>query len=281
MKKLALILIAATLFAAPAMAAELSPNSERLARDINIIPLIDKIHELQKKENPPAVEMLSLVQKMDYQLTITSLQIEDVLSAIDEEDTRADEMRFVLQSKADRALKLNSLANIVGSGALACLGSSLSISNNSVGNVVSTTAGGVNAGIASVAYKQQVDEGGALKHYGVHPNMLAMIFGFKPDENTTIPTVVWNYLNSSEDNGKETRKEKLIRSWVQLGRIPSPQTAKGHAEVALIAGEVGGSHQLTVSILDDRSAMLSDLRAAISKMKRNLLELMLALEPEQ
>jgi hypothetical protein len=69
------------------------------------------------------------------------------------------------------------------------------------------------------------------------------------------------------------------------GRLDSrrtqPDTPKGKVECALIAGTVQGSHSLTISILEDRSAMLSDLRAAISKMKKNLLELMLQLTPDQ
>src|SRR6202034_2079571 len=106
-----------------------------------------------------AVELLSRLQKLDYRLTVAGLQIEDAISACDQEDTRADEMRFVLESKRDKALKLNSLANIVGSGVLASLGASLGIHSDITGNIVSTAAGGVNAGIAGIAYREQTEEG--------------------------------------------------------------------------------------------------------------------------
>src|SRR5271157_4621956 len=100
MKQLSALLLAISFLAQPVWAADLSPQSQRLAKELKVMNLIDRIHDLQKKENPPtstaaAVELLSHLQKLDYRLTVAGLQIEDAISACDQEDTRADEMRFV------------------------------------------------------------------------------------------------------------------------------------------------------------------------------------------
>jgi hypothetical protein len=286
--KYVLILFTAFLWCGSVVAAaELSPESARLAQQLRVSILIDKINILQKAEptkdkTETAVELLSLHQKLDFRLTVASLQVEQVIAAIDTEDTRADELRFTLENRRDKALKLNSLANIIGAGGLGSIGSAVGISNDNAGNIINTVGAGVNGAIATAAYKETQDTSVRLRRVGFHPNMLAAIFGFQSGESNTFPASVWTFLNGPDDNNKQlTRREALIRSWVSLGRIAPLTHEAGKKEAALIAGVTPGVHELTISRLDDRSAMLSDLRAVVSLMKRNLLELMLALSPDE
>jgi hypothetical protein len=265
---------------------DLDPDIKQFAQEMHVLVLIENEREAEKRlavqrtiDN--LVEVINLRQRLDYRLTVISFEIETVLSEIDKEDTRADELKYLLENRRDRAMKLNALANLVGGGGLGVIGSSLGIGNNTIGNIVQTTGSSVEAGLAGASIRAQRDTGTTLHHHSAHQNMLAMIFGFTPNEENTFPESVWNYLNESESPGSNrTRKEALIRTWVELGRIPPLSQPAGKREVALIAGNVKETHDLTISILADRSAMLSDLRAEVAKMNKSLLRLMLALSPE-
>jgi hypothetical protein len=285
----AFLLASFIVFAAmPVRAAEIPDELQHLAKQLKVLHLIDRIRELQHEGTTSgyttdrAIELISLRQKLDFRLTVTSLEIEDVLSHIDYEDTRADELRYLLQNKRDKALKFNSYANLASNGGLTIIAGSLGIANNTLGNIMSTTAGGVSASLGGLAVKEQTDEGVTLRHQGSHPNMLAMIFDFQPDESSKYPDSVWTYLNEPDDmKPKMSRKEALVSLWTYFGRIPSLKSAEGKRECALIAGEVAEQHRLTISLLDDRGAMLSDLRAVVSRMNKKLLQLMLLTQPEQ
>jgi len=272
----------------PGHTAEMPDELVHLATQLKVAHLIDRIRALQHEvtqngyTTDRAIELLTLRQKLDFRLTVTSLEIEDTLSHIDYEDTRADELKYLLENKRDKALKFNSYANVVGSGGLTIVGGGLGIGNNTLGNIIGTTAGGVNASLGGLALKEQRDEGITLHHQGAHPNMLAMIFDFPPDESSKFPDSVWIYLNEPDDlKPKLTRKEALVSQWTFFGRISSLKTPEGKRNCSLIAGEVTEQHRLTISLLEDRSAMLSDLRAVVSRMNKKLLQLMLLTQPEQ
>jgi hypothetical protein len=266
---------------------ELPPDIASLASELKVLHLIEKIRTVQSKiaDKPTleeAIELLTLRQRLDYRLTVTSLEIEKTLSDIDKEDTRADELRFLLENRRQKALQLNSYANLIGGGGLSIIGAGLGVGNNTVGNIVQTTGGSVNASLAAAALNSQRDTGVAITHRGTHRNMLAVIFGLPLDEDTAVPATITAYLNEPVAEGSQlTRKDELVRRWTTLGRIPSRSESGYTREVNLIAGEVPESHRLTISVLDDRSAMLSDLRAEISNMNSKLLKLMLSLGPDE
>jgi hypothetical protein len=274
--------------AAPVRAAEITDELQHLATQLKVAHLIERIRNLQSEVSQNgytterAIELIQLRQKLDFRLTVTSLEIEETLSQIDAEDTRADELKYLLENKRDKALKFNSYANLVSNGGLTIVGGSLGIANNTLGNIIATTAGGVTGSLGALAVKEQRDEGVTLHHQGAHPNMLAMIFDLKPDDSSKFPDSVWTYLNEPDDvKPKLSRKEALVSLWTYFGRIPTLKSPEGKREASLIAGEVAEQHRLTISLLEDRSAMLSDLRAVVSKMNKKLLQLMLLTQPDQ
>jgi hypothetical protein len=67
-----------------------------------------------------------------------------------------------------------------------------------------------------------------------------------------------------------TRRKRLIRGWVQVGRIPEPDSPRGREKITQITSSPGETIQQTIPDLDDRQAMLYDFRARLSHMKRDL-----------
>jgi hypothetical protein len=279
-------LLAASCIAPPVVAANLGNDSQQLAVELKLIPVIDRIGVLQtipekKRTLQETIELIHLQQQLDYRLTLASLEINDVLAEIDSEDARSEEIRFTLESKRDRAQRLNSLANLAGSGGLGIVSSSVGIGANNVGNIIGVTAATVNATLAGASYRAQGDERNSIRRERPRPNMLAQLFDKPHDEAHSFPDCVWTYLNRPPEGEKTTRRQSLIDMWVQLGRIPPPQTPQGQREIGEISGTLTSPHNITINTLQDRSAMLSDLRASIFKMSRLVLKLMLAINHEE
>ena len=113
----------------------------------------------------------------------------------------------------------------------------------------------------------------------VTPNMLAKIFDRKAEFHSGYPQEVWDYLNAipPTENVRETRRAQLLKAWTATGRIDTGNAPKVQEKIELLTSGVSRKKRLTIYLLNDRAAMLSDVRAKVSLMKRDLSKLMLAL----
>jgi hypothetical protein len=132
--------------------------------------------------------------------------------------------------------------------------------------------------------------------------MLARFLGRQPDAMEAIPSVypdaVWSYLNSaapaqpslSASNSSQstpaqsnivTRREQLVAKWRAEGRINQDTSPKSQRRLESISGNISQVRKLNISDLDNRVAMLLDVRAKVSLMKRGLSEIVRALSEDK
>ena len=96
---------------------------------------------------------------------------------------------------------------------------------------------------------------------------------YRPAEPVdTYPPAVWSFLNAvaPTDPDHFTRLQRLIHTWIEVGRIDPPDTPKGAEKLERVTSAPAGHLKQTIDDLDDRQAMLGDLRAKLSFMKRDL-----------
>jgi hypothetical protein len=131
------------------------------------------------------------------------------------------------------------------------------------------------------------EQSGGRRLLGDSPRMLARFFGRQPDATEAIrsvyPEEVWSYLNSatpSQSNG-ETRREQLVAKWRREGRIEQDASPKGQRRIESITGNISPAGRLDINELNDRIAMLLDVRATVSLMKRGLSDILHALSGKQ
>lgn len=259
----------------------LTPSAKQLAKTLGVLPNLQRLQELsehgKRKRGQLSPEGATLRLEVLETIVTTMLQSQQVIVEIDAEISEANEFMAAMSDKRDRAIKLNSLASLVANGVVSTAGNFLQMPqtiNEQPGEVLETGASGLSGGLGALALYQQ---NGDKLSGGIRPTMLAKIFKRPNNEATEYPDVIWTYLNTVPANSQIaiTRREHLIENWEKLGRLPSTTTPEGRKYIRVLAGTIPQQKTITISMLDDRAAMLADLRAEVGQVYKELLNLML------
>lgn len=261
---------------------KLSPGAQEVAREIGVTPLIEQLYGLPERDRGARGTMsltaLSLRQEITEVVLGTSLEVDGIIAEIDNELAEMSAIRADLEARRDRAIGINTIANIIASGATGVVGTALQFKNSTanLGNAIGVAGAGISTFLSLIGLRQQR---GGHKTLGVAPNLLAKLFDKKPEFHSDYPEEVWTYLNAvpPAESGTETRRALLIKRWTALGRIESIETPKGQRKIELLTSSISQQRSLTIDLLNDRAAMLEDVRAQVSLIKRDLSKLMLAL----
>lgn len=264
---------------------ELSSGAKELANLLKVMPLIEEFYRLpadERGENGSTMSLkaLTLRQKILERVTTASLEIDGVLSEIDSEIAVTNEVRSILESKRDRTLAVNNLINFAGSGALGIASGGLALmeSTAKAGDIVGIISGGFSLALSAIGIRQ---EKGKKAPLGTEvPNMLAIFFDRTPEFHSEYPEIVWQYIAAVPPKAviSESRKEQLIKRWLDTGRIDPEDSKKGKEKIDFLTSGISNQRRLSIDILTDRAAMLSDVRARVSLMKRDLSKLMLGIK---
>jgi len=267
----------------------LTPEAYELAQELGLTDHLTRLqylkeHESHKRGTPPlSQESLSLRLETVEVLLTTALQCQAVVAQIEAETVGNFEIKSALEGRRDNATKTNAIANVVANGFLSSVGNLLQMpfenapdARSQFPGEITESAGTLMAtGLGGLALHQ--NRGMALSA-PIEPNMLAKVFKRPNDSKTEYPDIIWTYLNSAPPGAKKdgpTRRELLIRRWADLGRLPSPATQKGRLYQRVIAGTMPQTRAVTIGMLDDRIAMLADLRAEVNQIYKELLNMML------
>lgn len=259
----------------------LNPTAKQLAQTLGVLPSLQRLQQLcehgKRKHGQLSPEGGALRLEILESIVTTMLQSQQVIVEIDAEISEANEFMAAMSDKRDRAIRINSLTALVANGLVSTAGNYLQMPqtiNEQPGEVLESGASGLSGGLGALALYQQ---NGDKLSAGIRPTMLAKIFKRPNNEATEYPDVIWTYLNTVPANSAAavSRREHLIENWEKLGRIPSSTTPEGKKYIRILSGTIPQHKTLTIGMLDDRSAMLADLRAEVGQVYKELLNLML------
>ena len=114
---------------------------------------------------------------------------------------------------------------------------------------------------------------------GIAPNMLAPLFGRKPELRSTYPDDVWAYLNTAPATDPRIHvpwREELMSEWMKAGRIGPPDAPGSQKKIDLLTSRIAEHKRLPIDVLTDRTLMLLDLRARVALMNHDLRDLLSA-----
>lgn len=259
---------------------QLSPSAQEVAKDIGIFPKVDALLEAEHNFGKNNVDVLRLRSELLEIMVEASFEVRATNTRIDDEISSANELRSVMEERREKKVAKTDVVNFMNSGTVDILTSAFTSLSKSGGGGSSLTPAGGTIGIVGGALQIGTSTLAAKLNKGAHlsspakPNMLAPLFGYDgPDAR--FPPGVWTYLNDPvpNSNNTESRKNRLVRSWVHVGRLYDPNTRAGKHHIGIASGMLPQNHEITIDLLQDRALMLSDLRATVSKIDIEMLEI--------
>lgn len=229
---------------------------------------VAELRDLLAKGNSDRWRILWLHQRIMERVMATSLQVDATIAQIDNEIARANEVHGFLADKRDRRVTRANLISVIIGGGLGATSSGLQLSStlNKPAAAVGIAAGTASAGFAIAGIHAQA---GGTEVFDFSSNMLAEFFDRPLLPNSHYPETVWTFLNGippQQGNGA-TRTQQLVQEWVRLKRIDSLESKE---KIDHLSSEPSQELRLTIDDYEDRAAMLQDVRARVSFLKRDL-----------
>lgn len=259
-----------------------APNVEQISRLTGLTPLLDRLKELGNKHDSASVlQSLYIREQVLERVTGASLQVDGTIARIEGEVAQANEYRNVLSEKRDRTENRLNLAGIATGGALGVVSSALQISakHAKAGNSVGIGAGVIVTAISVMSLRAQNGKSASLSF---RSNMLAPLLN-RPVESVDVysPAVI-GFLDSIPvvDPEHLTRRQRLLKTWLEMGRLNDLDTPKGQKQVDRLTELSASGNQQSIQDLYDRRAMLEDLRAKLALMKRDLAAVLMTMPQE-
>jgi len=257
----------------------LSPEATRVADGIGATSLLERLEGQAADGSALNLESLFLRQEIAEKVMAASLDVDSVNAIIDTEIEQIRAIQSDLQSRRDKAQNIINIASIVTGGALGVANTALQFTSRTanLGNGIGVGGGAASVVLSIIGIHKQ---NGGRRDLGDSPRMLARFFGRQPNASEAVksdyPDTIWSYLNSAEPSqpATGTRAEQLIAKWRTEGRIQPDNSPKSSRQRDALSGNISQVRKLSIDELDDRMAMLLDIRARISLMKRDLSEIL-------
>jgi hypothetical protein len=246
---------------------------EKTAQLVGVLAEVRSLQDLSASATPvDRWQVLWLHQRISEQIVAASLQVDATIAQIDNEIARANEIRGYLSDRRDRAVSRANLLSALVGGGLGATSSGLQLSSslNKPAAAVGIGAGTASAGLAIIGIHAQP---GKTSRFDFSSNMLAEFFDRPTLPDSRYPAAVWTFLNEPAPGAPSdlSRKQQLLQTWVSVRRIDSLASRE---KIDRLSSEPGQILQLSIDDFEDRAAMLQDVRARISFLKRDLGELM-------
>jgi hypothetical protein len=246
-----------------------APAIENTARLVGVLAELTELQKLSVGALPEdRWQILWLHQHISEQVMAASLQVDATIAQIDNAIARANEVHSYLSDRRDRAVNRANLLGIVIGGGLGATSSGLQLSSTLTKPAagVGIGAGTLSAGLALLGIHAQK---GRSSQFDFQSNMLAEFFDRPALPDSQYPATTWTFLNEAPANDSNglTRKQQLIQTWVQVKRIDSLASAD---KISRLTSQPSELLKLSIDDFEDRAAMLQDVRARISFLKRDL-----------
>ena len=246
------------------------PPSEDIAQLIGVQPQIAQLQQLAASATPDRWQLLWLHQYISERVMSASLQVDATIAQIDNEIARANEVRGFLSDRRDRTVtRANLLSALIGGG-LGATSSGLQLSSSLTRPAagVGIAAGAFSSGIAIIGIHAQPGRDQPLRLQLQHARR-DLRSPHAPRQPLS-PKPSWTFLQPDRSHNTPsdlTRKQQILQTWVNVKRIDSLADS---TKIDHVTSQPSDLYKLTIDDLEDRAAMLQDVRARISFLKREL-----------
>lgn len=257
----------------------LSPDTIDLAEKLNLLPKLVQLEELRQsaQSDSQMLKLAMLKQEIFYELMDYQYDVHISMNKIETEVDKANDKYALLAERRDRAIRLNTYANLVSGGLTGIISGSLNLGqvNYIAPNTIDTIEGVIQTGLSAWGLHELR---GDRKIEGGVPNVLSAMTDRSGKVRQLFPHSVWLYLNQVP-NGSikgDTRVDLLVNNWMErgFGSAPVKHKSKQEERMSTAAGTHINPRRITVHVLEDRMAMLTDLQTVVAEMETNLQEIL-------
>jgi hypothetical protein len=244
-------------------------TASEVAKTAGLSPLLEALQREVRQPTSSNREIL-IRQRILQNITSLSLEVDSTAGQVDSEIAEIKELQNYLVVKRQRQINLLNLMGLAVGGGLGATAGGLGLAGQvKAAGVVGVVAGGITSTLSVIGLRQSAGSAQALR---VESNMLANLFDRPASSNNYYPAVVSVFMKSVASNEQSglTRKERLIRNWTQLQRLPDPNSGKDKDKILRMTSMPSEGVRLSIGDLDDRQAMLYDFRAKLLYLKREL-----------
>lgn len=261
------------------LSGDLTPDTQLMTRAWNIEnKLLNYKQTMQTSDKNSTDGKLNIIfgkQEMNEQILSYHFDMRRAINHVDRQKAGAEAVKATLAENQDRAIKYNSYGDLIAGGVTGILSGSLSLAevNFRAPATVDIIEGAGQATLALLALKNMRKE--HRLETGL-PNLLGHII-YNDNSDGFYPDSVWTYLNTISTTNKSglTRRQALVERWetngyclVHGGHRMNKKDREEH-----LSGKREGKIKFDVGLIDDRVAMIEDLKAEITSMDNTLAEL--------
>lgn len=261
-----------------------SPVAREMCNIAGVTPVLMELKNAQQSISADQSNLAEKKQRIIYireklnsLIQATNLQINATRGKVDKAIASADESRALLTERRNRLTHRNSQVNLLSGGVTKIVGYSLALSpiTDIPTNVLEVFDGSVQTSLSALALRQERQE--AKLEHGLPPILDAFLTANK--SSFYFPNSVWHYFadtapgDSSVNSVMDTRpnsapatgsrRQRLIADWQRTGVIAKARVNNPDART---------KRNITIELLDQRMAMLSDVKSLIEEMHFGLME---------
>jgi len=257
----------------------LSTITLEMIKHWNIGPPIAALDDAYKKwqeskSTENAINYLIQKQKMTEILTDLGFDVRRCTNAVDREIAKNSSKAAYLTELRDKAIRYNTYADFVAGGLTGILSGALEMGdlNRFAYNTVDVLEGTGQSALSYWAYRA---EHAGDRRQGAMPNVLIEIIDPTVDHDAYPPTVRSFLETSPPDSNGKTRAQMMLERWEAMNFCftHSGHKMKKHHRKKHLSGQHSEDATMTIDLLEDRTAMLHDLRAEITTMDEAVAEL--------
>lgn len=246
------------------------PTAKEIADLAGISPVLQEIIREQRSQLPETMslaaiskrqKLIYLREKLNTLVQAMNLQINSTRGKVDAAIAGADETRAYLTERRNRMTHRQSQINLLSGGVTKIVGYSIALAPKLPDiptNVLEVFDGSVQTSLTGMALRQERQE--AKIEHGIPPILEAFLVDAQGQN--VYPRTIWRYMNELPPGGAKpkSRRQELIDNWQKTGIL-----ARAHQSRA--------KRNLSIELLDQRMAMLSDLKSVIEEMHFGLMQL--------
>lgn len=266
----------------------LSSETQSTAKVLGLWEDLQQFDTLRKQKEAGQLgrsDYLEARQNLMVNVLVVTQDVRTFVHFLEEEIAKADSINAMIAARRDRALKLNTYGDLISGGITGVVGGGLQIAdiNHLAYDTIDTIEGAVQAGLALLSLREQQGEKRIEK--GI-PNILSRLFEPEKGPSPAYPTCVWKFLNApaTQRPNAETRREKLVNGWNSSGLCVSHHHIhRGRAKTLSerrerLTNSSTRNYRATAELIEDRIAMLHQLRSTVTRLDVIMLELLLYLQ---